>query len=669
MKVSTIFLDKNKIMAGKNALVFTLSILCLLAIMFKSFYELPLWESCSWFASVFICFFIPGSMFLKIIDYKENDFFIHTFLSLGLGVSIIPVVYLFARRYAHPEIFLVIIFVLMVLWCFFATKNGMSSNILKFDAKIYDAIIIVIIITLLLVILHLSHFTDIVIINNGFKIRDSYLTETIFHLGIINSLSGVFPPPSLYASGGADFSYYHLNMHLAIEMLNRFFSIRTLSLTYFYFPFLCFVLLAFLPYVFFSKFWRLNYLGAFCGLLMFGSDLSFVPALLKSTSTATPWTLFFPTTIWSLFTLNGILPALATFLLCVFFLQYYFEHNQKSTLVLLALLGYGAFGFKSSMGLQIMIVVFGVGLILWVHKKERQAGYGLCLTATFSLLLMLADIAIWHETSGNYNLSFDLFNQFKKSLHMIFSNNISTAMIPVLFFGYVIATFSVKISGIYLVKFIFDDGKVNITILFLLLYALTGFVVSEVTVLSNTASVNNSVWFTVQGLMGSWLLFGYMLKYINSNKLLILFILTAIILASPTTIQFLKLRYDKHYIAVDQYAMAVVNYLMKTEPDSVVLHLPNINGPSLASNLSGRPSVINTFRSFVGEKDNVTERLRDVSIFFSPSATTENRNLILKKYDVDYVYVPAMYHIVFMRQSSLIPVVQNESLILYKVNI
>lgn len=75
---------------------------------------------------------------------------------------------------------------------------------------------------------------------HGFKIRNFYLTETIFHLGIINTLKDIFPPLYPYASN-IDFSHYHLNMHLEIEMFNRLFSIDTLRLVFFIFPFCIFV--------------------------------------------------------------------------------------------------------------------------------------------------------------------------------------------------------------------------------------------------------------------------------------------------------------------------------------------------------------------------------------------------------------------------------------------
>ena len=128
-------------------------------------------------------------------------------------------------------------------------------------------------------LLHFSHFTDIIFTEAGFRIRTTYLTETVYHVGIINNLKDIFPPSYPYASG-IDFSHYHLNMHLQIEMFNRLFHIDTLKLTFFYFPLLYFFLLVFVPYMYVRNYLGYRFLGIMTGLLIFGADLSFIPGLL-----------------------------------------------------------------------------------------------------------------------------------------------------------------------------------------------------------------------------------------------------------------------------------------------------------------------------------------------------------------------------------------------------
>jgi hypothetical protein len=339
-------------------------------------------------------------------------------------------------------------------------------------------------------------------------------------------------------------------------------------------------------------------------------------------------------------------------------------------MLLFALLGYSAFGFKSSMGLHIMGSLLVVGLALSIKRTEREFGYTLCLTAGASLLIMAVDLFLLRESGGPFAFSFDLFNQFQHSLKMLTSGKVSLFLIPLFFIGYVIATFGVRIFGLYLICPLLKEKKFNLSISFLLVFGLTGFILSETTRLGNSTSINNSIWFTIQGLMGCWLLFGYFLKEIRGKKwLYVFFMSSALLLAAPTTAQFLKLRFDKRYVTVDANAMEVVSFLKTTEPDSTVIHLPNNNGPSLASNLAGRSSVLNSFRSFVGVYDSVSERLQDSISFFSPRTSVQYRKYILKKYGVNYVYAPANYGFIFRNYSFLKPVLINDSLIVYEVQL
>ena len=50
---------------------------------------------------------------------------------------------------------------------------------------------------LIVLLLHLSHFTDVRLLVDGFIIRNTNFTETIFHQGLINALRDTWPPPAM----------------------------------------------------------------------------------------------------------------------------------------------------------------------------------------------------------------------------------------------------------------------------------------------------------------------------------------------------------------------------------------------------------------------------------------------------------------------------------------
>ena len=86
-----------------------------------------------------------------------------------------------------------------------------------------------------------------------------------------------------------------------------------------------------------------------------------------------------------------------------------------------------------------------------------------------------------------------------------------------------------------------------------------------------------------------------------------------------------------------------MDYLVGVEPGTVVFHPLNTNGPALASNLAGRPSVLNVFRSFVSEANRLTERITDAPTFFSAETNPDFRSAVLQKYEVNYVYGPLAF--------------------------
>ena len=126
---------------------------------------------------------------------------------------------------------------------------------------------------------------------------------------------------------------------------------------------------------------------------------------------------------------------------------------------------------------------------------------------------------------------------------------------------------------------------------------------------------------------------------IQDRKLVYLASVVAIIvLAAPSTVQFLYLRSDDHYVDFGSAELEVIEYLSQSDPDSVVLHPLNQDRPSLASNFAGRVTVLSVWVSFVGESQGLSERVQNVLLFFDKGTDTSERLDVLNKYRVDYVY-------------------------------
>lgn len=664
--------DRGTITGLKVVLV-PIAIFICLAFSLKLLYSIPLKDSFLWYVGIFLYFYIPGSLLLRFIGFKKDEYFISLFHSIALGAALMPLIYMILRRISHPELLYPFIIIMLLVWLTLTASDSKRDR-LNVYTSFSDIQSVLLLIVTVFFFLHLSYFTDVIFTEDGFKIRNVYLTETIFHLGIINELRNIYPPLYPFASDTISLSHYHLNMHLEIEMFNRFFSIDTLKLTFFYFPLLYFCLLVFMPYIFIRKYRGTRFLGVLTGILMFGSDLSFIPGLLGIVPHDYPWTLFFTTTIWSLLTLNGYLPALFVMFLCIIYLKNFYEDGNLLYLLVFALLGFSAYGFKSSMGPHIMGASFLTGIISVGLMQDKRKGVFLCVVSALTVIAIAIDAILFRESAGNNILSIDLFNRFHYSLKHLGISYMPWFLYPVIFPIYTLATFGIRTLGFYALKDAFNKKLFNPIVVFLTIFAISGFLLSDMIFLGflvpSSFKINNAIWFSVQSLMGGWLLLSYfILRISHHGKKSLVAVFIIILLSAPSTVQFFTLRFDHNYYTVDSNAVEVTKFLSTTPPRSVVLHPPNLKGPSLASNLAGRPTVLSVFRSFVTQnigKIEADSRLMDVKLFFSTNDIT-NRSSILKKYKVNYVYAPLSHASSIDKEPMLLQVLKNSEYVVYKV--
>jgi hypothetical protein len=464
-------------------------------------------------------------------------------------------------------------------------------------------------------------------------------------------------------------------MHLEIEMFNRYFSIDTVKLTFFYFPLLYFCLLVFMAYILIKKELGMRSLGVLTAVLIFGSDLSFIPGLLGMSPVDHLWTRFFRSTIWGLFCLNGQLPALFVTFICLLYLKRFYEEGSISSLLLFSILGFSAYGFKSSAGPHIMIAALLTGIASTVFIEDKKRGWLVSIASALILVIMSLDLIIVRGSPTNQIFKFDLLNQYYSSLDKFGLSGTTGFLLVLLFPAYVLATFGVRSLGFYFFKDILKKVKVDAFVIFLLIFVLSGFIISEAIFIGSPKTefgvVNNAGWFAVQSLTVAWLLLAFSLARLDlSRKRFFATAAITLLLSMPTTIQFLTYRYDNSYYTVDADAQEVVRYLEHTRPESIILHPPNFDGPSLASNLAGRQSVISFLQSYVlqtiGGKEAET-RLEDVKSFFDSRGTAE-RVSICKKYGVNYVYAPVSLSSSLDREHFLSRILRNTKYVLYKTD-
>jgi hypothetical protein len=635
---------------------------------FKILYSIPVRDSFLWFLGVFFYFFIPGNLLLRVLDFNKEEAFLRLFHSVALGTAFTPIFYMILRRLSLPEMVIPVTFAAFLLWLFHFYKDFKYGRF-TIRTSSGDIIALFTLIAVILLLLHFSYFTDIIFYNTSFKLRNTLLTETTFHLGIINIMKDMFPPLFPYASG-YDFSHYHLNMHLEIEMFHRLFSIDTLKLTYFYFPLLYFALLVFIPYSFVKRHLKSRWLGVLTCLLFFGSDLSYVPELL-GISSGKPW--IFSTTLWSLMTLNGYLPSLFIMFLFIYYIKEYYENGRVSYLILLPFLGYAAYGFKGSMGPHLIAIALLTGIVSIYLAQDRKKWIRFSAAMSLGAAAIILCLITYSAKSIDV-IGFDLLNGFRRSSSMLGNSEVSWFSLTLMFPLYVLAVYGARSFGLYLIKDSCKKISFDPVLLFIILFSISGFLLAEVIYLGPpNREVNKAYFFAEQSLMCAWLLFPYLLSKLNQNWKKYVLTIVVIFIAFPASVQFFALRSTNIYHTVDSDAIEVTEYLQSTPVGSIVLHPPihpDEIGPSLASNFAGRPSVINLFLSFtpdwIGEQENLN-RTKDIVMFFNPYNSI-NRSAILDKYKVDYVYAPSAYADILSREPMLTMELKNSTYVIYKVH-
>jgi hypothetical protein len=664
--------DRDTFKQGVVLALFFCFVGCL-ALILKSLYSLPLQATFLWVFGVFLCFYVPGNLVMRWSHLNRDNFFLHLILSLSLGVALIPLVYTALRRISHPELVYPFGGMLFLLWLILLFRDIRRKKPFP-EATFSDLISIVILILVILIFLHLTHFTDIIFSQSGFKFRNIYLNETVYHLGIINALKDVFPTFYPYAIGVPG-AHYHISMHLQIEMFYRLFGFDTLKLTFFYFPLLYFSLIVTLPYLYVCKYMNSRVLGVVAGIIIFGSGLSFIPGLLDMAPPNYPWAALFRSTIWSLFTLNSFIPAILVMFLCVVYLKSFYEKGNISCLFVVALLGFSAYSFKSSMGPHVMAAVFITGFASLVIEKDMKRFLLLSGMAGLAIIAMVIDLTLIRGGGpADYIIKIDLLNTFQRSLEKLGASDLPWIILVLIFLFYVLGSFGVRALGFYVMKDGCKKTFFDPVIVFLLVFTVSGFLLPDIIFIgfpqSKIGTHNNAGWFGAQALIGSWLLLAFFLaRYKHKGKKFIVLLIVVIFLSAPSTVQFLKLRYNTSYYLVDHDALEVVKFLENTDPESVVLHPPNLDGPSLASNLAGRQTVISFFQSYVIQsiaQEEADKRYEDVTLFFDTNEKTD-REAILKKYSVDYIYTAQSPVSVFDNDPQVLLVLRNSTYSVYEV--
>ncbi len=176
---------------GFQSVIVCLVILVGIALTLQLIYKLPVKDSVAWFAGIFVFLYIPGNLLLRYTNTQNDKYFTNIIHSVALGTAIIPFVYLFLRKISLPGLALYFGVIILVIWIvheIYDIKLKEKKIVYSYNDMLYFLTLTV----LVMCLLHMTHFSDVRILKEGILMRNSTLTETVYHLGIINVIKDVY---------------------------------------------------------------------------------------------------------------------------------------------------------------------------------------------------------------------------------------------------------------------------------------------------------------------------------------------------------------------------------------------------------------------------------------------------------------------------------------------
>jgi hypothetical protein len=225
-----------------------------------------------------------------------------------------------------------------------------------------------------------------------------YPVDDVFlHLAIANELTHTIPPQTPAFAGHP--LTYHYGMDLVVAMFATLTHLNTRDLTL-RFSSTFFLLLSMLSvFCFARRQLSSNYFACLIVFLVFfGEDFSFIPGLLQKERIDWSVIYFQEPTVFSLFYINPMLPALGLLFAGLFCLSFYLRDRNSVWLVLSALLIVALLEVKVFTALQLMLSLGLVSCIYFARFRDTRLFYLAVLTALLSLPLVLG--VFWGNKAG-----------------------------------------------------------------------------------------------------------------------------------------------------------------------------------------------------------------------------------------------------------------------------
>ena len=533
-----------------------------------------------------------------------------------------------------------------------------------------------------------THYRNLVALPGG-GMSIYPIPDVVMHVSIANELGHSMPPQVPFLPGAA------LNYHLGPDLLVHIFSdagwISTIDLTVRFMPTL-YMAMAVAAVFCFARIWLRSERAALLTtlLVIFGEDFSFVPGLLTGSEYIWAAQFFRVPTIYSLYSLNPMLPGLAM-LFSIFLCLLRFDRGEgRAWAVLATLLLVGLMEVKVFAAAQ---VVGSLAATAFFYAWTRR-DFGLLRVLLLTLLLAIpaawgtlgdgsAQFAIRMESGGYVSHALSRTGLAETALGqqaMAFASEPSLTFGAVVFLllalpGYLLGSFGARCLGLLVSSRRFrisrSDSRDRLRLL-LVAFVLAGPVVTLLWTLKPAGYdveglYDNAVWFYVQSKFVAWIFAAEVLVvFLRKRQRIgrILGVTLVLCLSLPSTLQYFDFLWTEskqgRILELSPEYVEALRHLDDTAAAGEVVFVPKQIAAAVVVLTDCRAPVLSVYpQSFISQEE-FQERVRDVDLFWQEWARGKVRRDVLGRWRATYVVSPRTN-----LHPTLTPIFMNEYFMIY----
>ena len=608
-------------------------------------------------------FFLPGIAILRQLRLRLDGIEL-ALLGLVLGIAASNFVYAAVAWVGAGSLYLAWP-ILALAWLVMGRHREPQSRSSNRVALAPNIVVWLVALVCVLPLAMLPQFTsDFVAQENG-TTQFSRFWDGLLHISVTNELAYTFPPQAPFLAGRP--LTYHYGMELVAVVFHRFLGIAAADVCLRLLPSLYLALIPLAVYSFGRRWLGSAPIALITSLLVvLGEDFSYIPGLLLGGSGIWIADYFQVPSIFSLYIVNPLSPAVAFFFSALLCLSRGLEdrRNRNAWLGVTALL----FAVMGTFKIFLILHVMAALTVLAVIGLRRDEGYFLraFVATSVACIIVVAPMLVTHSRTTVIEIAPELFGTLIPSV----LERLQLADFPVfravrkmfaiewpsiggvaatLFLAlplFILGSFGVRSVGIpFMMGALCSWRSAPPIRVYLSSFVILGCVMTlfiRVTPVDYPTTYNNSVWFFAQSKLVAWLFVGEALRRLfrsRSRRVAVAGTLTLVLLAIPGTVNFFASFSDPGLIRTAPRDTAeVAEYLAEEAPKgAIVLSQDKKVSRYLLGTAPIRVPYLDLFVvSFLSERE-ILEYQRDFRVFWMQWRAGQFWAPGAAKYGVDYV--------------------------------